>query len=414
MKREVEIIEIKNKKGSMTVYVVILFSSLIILVTFLISLAKGMLAVSGAYSMGNVWASSILGEYDVELYRRYGIFGFMGDEAEVSSKLQYLSDYSFRNKNYASVSITGVDLYEYSLMERKNFMEQIKTVCVTDFIEEMSSDDMSFDMAYQGGSLEEIEGNHLGEATIGRLPSYGKTGGLNLETAKETLRRISSLEGILTEGTDAFFINKYIGHNFRNVYFSGLEDETFFKGEQEYIISGRNSDEANRKAARNKIIALREVMNLIYIEQDESMSEAALAAGEVVTLGYAGPEAAHLIMAAWALAESVNDYELLQRGYPVPMMKSPESWAIDLDSVLENEEQGCVYTGNQNGDNYTEYLMYLLYLTGDNTKILRMMDLMELNLRTTYSSDFRISECDVGVNYTMNVNGKSYEFKEEY
>ena len=53
------------------------------------------------------------------------------------------------------------------------------------------------------------------------------------------------------------------------------------------------------------------------------------------------------LLAAWALAESGNDYKLLIEGYRIPLIKTEETWAVDLQSILENKEEGMIYTGNE-------------------------------------------------------------------
>ena len=203
-------------------------------------------------------------------------------------------------------------------------------------------------------------------------------------------------------------------HNFRNTYYAKENIDTYLFSEQEYVIAGRYSDEQNRKAVRNRIIAIREVMNTLYIEQNVEMQELLLAAGAVITAGYAPEEAAAVLAGAWALAESVNDYELLIRGKPVPVMKTESSWAVSLDNVINNIDSGCIDTGNRDGDNYNDYIVYLLCLLDDQTKLLRIMDLIQINMRYTYRGDFLVSEHYVGVNYLMNANGEVYEFEAKY
>ena len=159
---------------------------------------------------------------------------------------------------------------------------------------------------------------------------------------------------------------------------------------------------------------MREVMNGLYIESNYEMKEKILAAATVLSAGYAPEEVALVIAGAWALAESVNDYELLIRGKPVPVLKTEESWAVSLDNVINNKESGCIDTGNTEGDDYNDYIVYLLCLLDDNTKLLRIMDLIQINMRYNYRSDFLLSEHYSGLEYSLKANGELYEFKEKY
>jgi len=402
------------KRGSVTVYAMYFGVSLILLVTALINGAQTILVRNGANALGDLWASSILGEYDKELYRRYGILAYYGDEGTVKNKLEFYADYTFGDKRYASCHVKGVELYDYSLITPENVMKQIRKETLKEMAEGLLSGRDEGPVRYDNGEGEAGSGRLIDSALAEGLPSYGKTSSLSIDYAKELIEKLTSLESIVTEGTDSFILNKYIKNNFRNVYFATPEESTYLYGEQEYILSGRNTDEANRKSARNKIIALREVLNMVYLESNPELRDACIAAGEVITLGQGGPAAGHAIMAAWALAESINDYELLIHGKPVSFFKNESCWAIDLDSVLENESRGCVDTGYGIGDDYTDYLMYLLYLTGENTKILRMLDLIELNLRETYYGGLRLQDYYVGVRYSLNANGEEYSFTDVY
>ena len=405
-----------NKKGSMTVYTLIFATTLISLITAFISSAENKLVKESANSLGSLWATSILAEYDRELYDRYGILAYYGDENIVENKLQTYVDYTYKDKRYAHCSVSSVDIFEYSLFKTENLVEQIKLVCL---LEKLTGKDGRA----AGGSYVRYD-NGSGSAGTGRvitnqrllnsLPSRGRTNDGLLDRAGDFLKSLTSVKDIISEGSEDYLVNNYILNKFRNVYCPVPGNPYYLYGEQEYIVCGNNSDESNRRSVRNRIIAMREVMNLVYLEENEEAQALALAAGELITAGYAGPEAAKVIIGSWALAESVNDYELLIKGYPVPVLKDEASWAMDLESVLSDTEPGCVYTGNQRGDYYSDYIEYMLYLMDDNTRLLRIMDLIQINMRDSYRSDFLISEHFVGVDYELTANGEKYAFTDKY
>ena len=126
------------KRGSVTVYAMYFGVSLILLVTALINGAQTILVRNGANALGDLWASSILGEYDKELYRRYGILAYYGDEGTVKNKLEFYADYTFGDKRYASCHVTGVELYDYSLITPENVMKQIKIWLSVQFLINLS------------------------------------------------------------------------------------------------------------------------------------------------------------------------------------------------------------------------------------------------------------------------------------
>ncbi len=404
-----------NKKGSMTVYVLLFATTLIILVSFYIVAAENEMVKASAYSLGDLWADSILGEYDSELYSKYGIFAYYGDESLVAAKVQFLVDYTFKHKNYASCNVEDVIIYDYTLAKTDNLLEQIREVSAIDSVSESVSTSETGLVRYDDGTGQSGEPRVISnQSTINSLPSTGRTNNGLLDRAGEFLKSLTSVKDIIRTGTDEFLINKYIQNYFRNSYYTKPNLDGFLYAEQEYIIAGRYSDEQNRKAVRNRIIAMREVMNTLYLESDAEKQELILAAATVITGGTAPEEAALAISAAWALAESVNDYELLIRGKPVPVMKTKESWAVSIENVIDNIGSGCIDTGNQSGDDYNDYIVYMLCLMDDNTKLLRIMDLIQINMRLRYRDDFLISDHYVGVGYALNANGEVYEFNAKY
>ena len=405
-----------SKRGSMTVYVMLFATTLISLISFYIYAAENELVKTAAYTLGDLWGESILGEYDSKLYSQYGIFGFYGNEGLVGDKLQFYADYTFGDKNYASCNVEHVSLYDYSLAKTDNLLEQIRTISTLDTVKDIVSINEKKELVrYDDGSGEGGTPRVItNESTLNSLPSRGRTNDGLLDKAGEFLKSFTSVMDIVKTGTDEYLINKYILNYFRNVYYTNDKNDGFLFGEQEYIIAGKYSDEQNRKSIRNRIIAMREVMNTLYIERNPEMREMILTAATAITVGYAPEEAAAAITAAWALAESVNDYELLIRGKPVPVMKNEDSWAVSLENVINNIGNEVIDTGNISGDDYNNYILYMLCLLDDNTKLLRIMDLIQINMRFNYRDDFLIEDHYVGLAFSLRANGDSYDFTEEY
>ena len=399
-----------GKKGSVTVFAMMLSSAVLSMIVVFIMYSETALVKTGTSYLGDLWGKSILAEYDRELYERYGILSYLGDEGVVENKLNFYKDYTFSDKNYASVNVEDISLYPYALSDTENFLVQIRKNCILEKIAELGEGGRVQGMRYDAEDKASEDPRCLSnQSTIAGLPSYGRVSNDLLSRAEELVKILVSVKDIVKKGTDSYLINRYIDSKFRNIYSSQGSGDSFFYGEQEYIVSGLFSDEANRKSVRNRIIAMREAMNLIYIERNPEMSDAIRLAGAALTLGVAEEEAAQAIMAAWALAESVNDYLLLIKGKHVPLMKDKDTWATDLESVLNNDEKGCIYTGHDRGDNYNDYVMYLLFLVDEETRLLRILDLIQINMIYTYNSDFRIRDCYVGVGFTLNGNGEKNE-----
>ena len=90
------------------------------------------------------------------------------------------------------------------------------------------------------------------------------------------------------------------------------------------------------------------------------------------------PEAQNIIknaiLLAWSFAESVADIKALFNGGKVPLVKSAETWQTGVFGF--GGGKGC-----KTGLDYEAYLAMLLYMTNIKTVSMRLMDVMEMDLR---------------------------------
>ena len=89
-----------NKKGSFAVFAAMAFSSVMIMVIAAINSAHAAAISSKAECYGNLWCKSILGEYDIILKERYGLFAFYGNNYETAGKINFYAENSFGDKSY--------------------------------------------------------------------------------------------------------------------------------------------------------------------------------------------------------------------------------------------------------------------------------------------------------------------------
>jgi len=168
--------------------------------------------------------------------------------------------------------------------------------------------------------------------------------------------------------------------------FTDEEERTGVQYEIEYILYGEETDEANLRKVLNRLLAMREGLNILHIMRDSSKcNEAFLMA--TALMGWTGlapvvelTKAA--IIAAWAFAESLIDLRELLSGYSVPVMKSAEDWNLSLENVtgfLRGEEvQG---KQSEKGKDYEGYLRLLLYLENFRDCAYRTMDMVQFRMR---------------------------------
>ncbi|MCD2493500.1 DUF5702 domain-containing protein [Lacrimispora sp. NSJ-141] len=198
-----------------------------------------------------------------------------------------------------------------------------------------------------------------------------------------------AMETAIKKGTAALYMTEHFGT------FRKTEEDTVLSYEMEYIIGKYNNDKENLTAAVEKLIGLRSGMNFMYLLQDKekSLEAEALAAALV---GFTGIYplirlTAKLLLAAWALAEAVNDVRRLIKGDEVPLLKSSSDWNLSLTGAeeslkaegktIQNRTQEERTGGQQDFWIYERYLQILFLLGETERQGFRAMDLMEANFR---------------------------------
>lgn len=152
----------------------------------------------------------------------------------------------------------------------------------------------------------------------------------------------------------------------------------------EYIICGKESDERNLKGTVKKLLLLREGLNLLQLQLDETKQGEAAATAAALAGIAANPAVIAVvkegILAAWAYAESLCDVKALLAGGRIPLLKDGADWQTQLSNLAEAvsaEQQGAGH-----GLSYEDYLDTLLYAKSVKQAAYRSMDLMEWHLKS--------------------------------
>lgn len=398
---------VRNKRGMVSVFVMIFSVSIISLAMLFIGGTRAKAISSSVESLGHLWAKSILGEYTDKLYERYGIFAYKAKSpAEVDDKLNQLSEITFKGKRYIDCEGCNSSLYRYSLAELDNFQKQVNKAAVAD--KQKKFKDIELDVYTPS------DRTISNDAIVAGLPSKGRLSSFSLSNFINKIKEIDDIKDVLKGGKDELLQMKYMKNHFQSAVSQSEDDDSFFKYELEYILAGKASDEGNLKSTRNRIIAIREAMNIAYINQNSQMRDLALTIAELISSPAAAPATQQALIAAWAYAESVNDYRLLVRGKKVPLMKDDDSWAVNLKSIITNPNPEYIDKNNEKGNTYNEYLQAMIFLTNKDNRLLRMMDLIEINMKYCYYGNFSISSHYTGIDYSMDVNGRTHNFSAEY
>lgn len=185
--------------------------------------------------------------------------------------------------------------------------------------------------------------------------------------------------------------------------------------ELEYILAGKSSDIENLRWVAGRLILLREAANVIYLYSDSTK----VAEANVMAWGLAivsleprlQPLIKDSILLAWAYAESVLDVRRLFSGERVPLLKSRETWHLSLDHMLDYVTHLGETEDMQEGPDYEGYLRLLLLLEKEDTKTMRFMDVIEMNMRKLEgNASFRMDGCIDAVCAEVSISGGFGEY----
>ena len=207
--------------------------------------------------------------------------------------------------------------------------------------------------------------------------------------------------------TEKVLFQEYLGKYFMLYPMEGNEvsdrKPSALDCEQEYLISGENTDQENMAAVISRIVFIRMMTDFVCILGDKTKGAEALAAATAL-VGFTGMPVLisitkTVLLLVWALAEALLDTCALLNGKSVPLMKKhiimtfPELFMINrsyLESKVSQLEAGkLAFT-------YQDYLKLFLLIKNKKDLAFRSMDLMQENLQLRYGEDFQMSNCLYG------------------
>lgn len=202
------------------------------------------------------------------------------------------------------------------------------------------------------------------------------------------------------------YVNEYILKYCKNKYSEEGGKETFFQNETEYVLYGKLSDAQNARAFRENFVALRTAMNLLHIYSDSEKNGLVTTLASTAFPGLGAWIAKLAVATAWAVAESYEDVKAIESGGKVPLLKSKETWVLSWDELLE----GAKPAGGQSdkGLDYQGYLRLFLLGVSQEVKLLRMMDVIQLNIKGRYYEDFTIKNCYVSLHAEARAGARAF------
>ena len=189
----------------------------------------------------------------------------------------------------------------------------------------------------------------------------------------------------------------------------GTQTEHALQYQIEYLIAGRENDTDNLRSVVNRLCALREAANLMYLYSDlEKKAEVqalSVATCALLLVPELAPTLELAIMMGWAYAESIYDVKSLLAGGRIPLMKDRNSWHYSLESALSGQLGDAEKEGR--GLSYQDYLRVFMTLTGIDTLTGRAMNMVEADIRMTEGNrSFRLDGCCSRVRFEINMSSR--------
>ena len=459
------------RRGSAAVLLTVIFVSVASALSVICELASERAAENTLDGALDNAGRVILSCYDRELQERYGIFGLEMDEASVESNAQKLLKETFEAAplKRSSVESVAAECSAYSLGEPENLKKQITELMkyraaddavdivseslgsITsgmknrDDIKRMTDDEeAAMDRAEQaqkesaaenGGASSDgtdfvsIRNVHKmlrkkeDEAKNDQTSLPGSDNVLRNRRIKDSLPSVTHKAGgkgafdglgvfsfMVSDGGMSFIYENYMISQYAADYFQNHNSEKktgFFQNETEYILYGNMSDKANYRRAYAAIFSIREVMNAAYVFTDAGKKSEALAAAEVLTPGPWAKLTQYIMLAAWSAVETLNDMKNLEAGNGVPIVKNDDTWSVTLSSLLEDSGSGYIKISGDSIMTYENYLKLLLMTEKEDVKLLRIMDLIQINMKGSVREEFMIGDHFTGAVISADIKKKS-------
>ncbi|MGN0318775.1 MAG: DUF5702 domain-containing protein [Lachnospira sp.] len=356
-----------------------------------------------------------------------------------------------KSANSPQQKLCNIVTIKYALLDNKNALDSAKEVLDTmnvtitmdncdeiihkntqcmEALKEYSLERLDFDYSKvdfsstRGGissikkMYEELTDGFTGIVLKGKFLSDKTINYNNLAVDYET--SFSSNQSLVKDMADAALFDEYLMTHF-DIYTDYLEENSsdaetgaLLDYTIEYIIGGAEKDSENIKTTIMEIALIRQGMNLSYIISDSGKRNEAYAMSAAF-LGFTGSDAVirvgqYLIMAFWAMGESVMDLRELYDGKRVEFVKTADTWKLSLVNLMsmQFESETAAVTKEtdstkkeEQGLSYKDYLRMLLFVIDSGDKNYRTMTAMELRMIEMGHEDFRMN------NYIIAAKGKA-------
>lgn len=446
---------ISNTRGSSTVFLALAFLAFALCIAGGIGISRRLTVMSECEAFGRVWTRAVLSEYDVHLLEDYKLMAYWGNEIEVDRKIDAYLDYSAADKLGIRLGASASDLAGYELGDAENFREALTRGFASSAVNSFLNGTGRRPRAGIPGAGDEADGESGGSPgvsgsnntgrTIGNtvvldtLPSGGSGGSFSTDTFIERAKSAGDEEGVRYAaagiGAEMSFIWQYFSS------FVTVPDSKphYLNNELEYVIKGSPDDQTNYEACRKRLFIMRNALNLAALYKDPVKVELIASVAQLITPGPLGAATQLIIAEAWAAAETEKDLDVLYDNGRIPVIKRNDQWQTDLEGVLKSsavrkklddesrqlldENSSDVYgipgigqAGEllTEGLSYDDHLLLMIVCMNSSTRILRIMDIVQIDMKYRYYRDFNLMEYFTGVRFAYTADGRNYVFEDSY
>lgn len=207
-------------------------------------------------------------------------------------------------------------------------------------------------------------------------------------------------------------LGSYAGKHFQS--FTDENPGKILSYEMEYILNGKKNDRENLENTIRKLFALRAGCNLFFLLQNPEKKAEAEGMAAAITAAAASPVLTDvtksLILCGWSMAEAVLDVKTLCANGTIPLLKGPGDWKTSLAEAADVlGGRGAASSAGKKGLSYKQYLEVLLLPMKKGDKVLRIMDLVQTDLRRN-DPGFWMENCIHGAEFETKYRSQGAEF----
>lgn len=397
-------------KGGITVFLSLIFILLLSLVGAMIQSAAIQTSKSIKRADMSLALENVFAEYHVKLLEEYNVFAKEGSsEREIVERLGF---YGIVDTEHEIVTLrllsdsNGQAFYEQAVrsMGGTDEIDPLVTDNSFDAIEKTVREDLNALLQKEGQqlpnennpieSIKKLKNTNL-LSLIYPNPEQLSNRNVKLETLP-THRNLKEGIGIVSEPSVRGSINQILFVSYLSEYFFNVTKEASehpLAYEVEYLLGGYANDRENLKFVAEKILGIRVAINYAYLLTDQAkQTEAdivALTLSSLMTAPEAREVVKQAILFAWAYGESIVDLRTLMKEKKVPLIKTAETWQLQLSNLFQLETGGEI-AGEGNildGVTYKDYVKALLAVEEKEVLCMRALDLLELN------TGIKVDEC---------------------